>query len=81
MISIYTDVAFEPDLQPSAMYVCLCRCVRDRDLRQAAEAGVRSFEELKQATGVSTGCGRCEEMAREVFDRALDPGPLCVQPA
>jgi bacterioferritin-associated ferredoxin len=63
------------------MYVCLCRCVRDHDLRQAAQAGVRSFEELRQCTGVSTGCGRCEEMAREVFDRALDPGPLCVQPA
>ncbi len=81
MISIYTDVAFEWDCQPTAMYVCLCKCVRDRDLRQAAEAGVRSFDELQQATGVSTGCGRCEDMAREVFEQALDPRPLCVQPA
>lgn len=81
MISIYTDVAPGADSHPSAMYVCLCRCVRDRDLRQAAQAGVRSFEELQQATGVSTGCGRCEEMARDVFEQALDPGPLCVQPA
>jgi bacterioferritin-associated ferredoxin len=63
------------------MYVCLCNCVRDRDLREAAAAGVRSFEELKATTRVSTGCGRCETMAREVFDRALDPGALAVQPA
>lgn len=63
------------------MYVCLCRCVRDRDIRQAAEAGVQSFEELQQATGVSTGCGRCHEVARQVFDQALDPGALCGQPA
>jgi bacterioferritin-associated ferredoxin len=63
------------------MYVCLCKCVRDRDLRQAAEAGVRSFDELQQVTGVSTGCGRCEDMARDVFERALDPAPLCGQPA
>ncbi len=81
MISIYTDAVIDPDRQPSAMYVCLCKCVRDRDLRQAAEAGVRSFAELQQATGVSTGCGRCQDTAREVFEQALDPRPLCVQPA
>jgi len=63
------------------MYICLCNCVRDRELREAAAAGVRSFEELKAATRVATGCGRCEEVAREVFDRALDPGALTVQPA
>ena len=63
------------------MYVCLCNCVRDRDLRQAAEAGVRSFEELQARTRVATGCGRCEAMARDVFDRALDPAGLAVQPA
>ncbi len=63
------------------MYVCLCRCVRDRDVRQAAEAGVRSFDELQRCTGVATGCGRCEQVAREVFDQALDTGPLCGQPA
>jgi bacterioferritin-associated ferredoxin len=63
------------------MYVCLCHCVRDRDLRQAAAAGVRSFEELQARTQVSTCCGRCETMAREVFDQALDPGAAAVQPA
>jgi len=63
------------------MYVCLCRCVRDHDLQQAAAAGVQSFEELQQVTGVSTGCGRCEHVAREVFEGALDPGTVCVQPA
>ena len=63
------------------MYVCLCHCIRDRDLRQAAEAGVRSFEELQARTQVATGCGRCETMARNVFDRALDPGELAGQPA
>jgi bacterioferritin-associated ferredoxin len=63
------------------MYVCLCNCVRDGDLRQAAATGVRSFEELQARTRVATGCGRCETVAREVFDRALDPSPLAVQPA
>jgi bacterioferritin-associated ferredoxin len=63
------------------MYVCICNAIRDRDLRQAAEAGCRSFEELQAATRVATCCGRCEPMARAVFDRALDPGALAVHPA
>jgi len=63
------------------MYVCLCNSVRDRDLRQAAEGGVRSFEELQVATRVATCCGHCEDFARQVFDEALDPGALAVQPA
>jgi bacterioferritin-associated ferredoxin len=63
------------------MYVCLCNCVRDHDLRQAAASGVRSFEELQARTRVSTSCGTCETMAREVFDRALDPAAPAVQPA
>lgn len=56
------------------MYICLCHCVRDQELRAAAQSGVASFEDLQQRTRVSTGCGRCELMAREVFTRALDPG-------
>jgi len=63
------------------MYVCLCNNVRDRDLRQAAESGCRSFEDAQAATRVSTCCGRCEPMAREVFQQALDRGALTVQPA
>jgi bacterioferritin-associated ferredoxin len=71
------------------MYVCVCKAVRDRDLRQAAASGCRSFRELQTLTGVSTCCGRCEPLAREVFDQAcgrdprpaLDPAGLAVQPA
>ncbi|MBS1200961.1 MAG: (2Fe-2S)-binding protein [Proteobacteria bacterium] len=70
------------------MYVCVCNAVRDRDLRQAAESGCRSFKELQALTRVSTCCGRCEPMAREVFDQALERQQrtlehcgLAVQPA
>lgn len=70
------------------MYVCVCNAVRDRDLRQAAQSGCRSFSEVQALTKVATCCGRCEPMAREVFDQALerqrpalDPGAFAVQPA
>ena len=72
----------------SAMYVCVCNAVRDRDLRQAAAAGCRSFREAQALTKVATCCGRCEPMARELFETAvsrqpcaLDPGAFAVQPA
>ena len=70
------------------MYVCVCNAVKDRDLREAAASGCRSFGEIQARTKVSTCCGRCEPMAREIVDEALghrrcalDPGPLAVQPA
>ena len=72
----------------TAMYVCVCNAVKERDLRQAAESGCRSFGEVQAMTKVSTCCGRCEPMAREIVDEALggrccalDPGALAVQPA
>lgn len=72
----------------TAMYVCVCNAVRDRDLRKAAESGCSSFRELQALTKVATCCGRCEPMAREVFNEALDPRQpgldprgLAVQPA
>lgn len=62
------------------MYICLCHCVRDSDLHAAARAGVRSFDELKASTRVSTGCGRCESAARHNFSCALDPSTQAVHP-
>ena len=63
------------------MFVCLCNNVRDRDLREAAEVGCRSFEEVQATTRVATCCGRCEPMARELVLRSLDPGEPSGQPA
>jgi bacterioferritin-associated ferredoxin len=62
------------------MYVCVCRAVRDRDLRQAAlETG--SFEQAQARTGVSTCCRTCEPMARELVQRTLEARADCGQPA
>ena len=71
----------------TAMYVCVCNAVKERDLRKAAASGCRSFGEVQALTKVSTCCGRCEPMAREIVDEtlgrrcALDPAALAVQPA
>jgi len=52
------------------MIVCVCNRVSDREIRQHADAGCVSFDELQMATGVATCCGCCDDCAREVFETA-----------
>jgi bacterioferritin-associated ferredoxin len=52
------------------MIVCLCHRISDRDIRRAAEGGVRNFDELQDETCIARNCACCEECAREVFDDA-----------
>lgn len=60
------------------MIVCLCHRISDRDIRRAADAGVRSFEELQDETCIARNCACCEECARELFDEARH---VCAGPA
>jgi bacterioferritin-associated ferredoxin len=53
------------------MYVCYCNEVTEREIRQAAAAGVRTMAELSRRTGCSTGCGGCAELAEAILDDAL----------
>ena len=52
------------------MYVCICNGVTDRDIRQAAEAGVRSIAELTMRTGCGATCGTCLDTAAELLAAA-----------
>lgn len=52
------------------MIVCLCHRISDRDIRRAAEGGLRSFEELQDETCIARNCACCEECARQMFDEA-----------
>lgn len=50
------------------MYVCVCRAVTDRQIRQAAAEGVRTIKELRLKLGVCSACGRCGECIRDILD-------------
>lgn len=43
----------------SAMYVCLCKAITDRQLQQAIDNGAKSVKALNTKLGVATGCGKC----------------------
>lgn len=57
------------------MIVCVCHRISHRDIERHAVA-CDSFDELQLNTGVATGCGRCGDCARAVFDDARQ-GPPC----
>jgi bacterioferritin-associated ferredoxin len=51
--------------------VCGCMNVSVQDIKDAIENGAKSFEEVQEATSVSTGCGSCTENVRELVDKLL----------
>ncbi|MBA3596505.1 MAG: (2Fe-2S)-binding protein [Methylibium sp.] len=57
------------------MIVCVCHRISHRDIERHAVA-CDSFDELQFSTGVATGCGRCGDCARAVFDDARE-GSSC----
>ena len=48
------------------MYVCICNAVTDREIRQCVALGADTFEQVRDCLGISTCCGRCEPVAREI---------------
>ncbi|MCG2586696.1 bacterioferritin-associated ferredoxin [Massilia sp. TS11] len=50
------------------MIVCVCNNISDREIRQAADFGLTSFDELQRELGVATCCGQCRECACQVLE-------------
>jgi bacterioferritin-associated ferredoxin len=50
------------------MIVCVCHRVSDRDIAHAVREGCDSFDELQDHLRVATGCGACDDCARQTFD-------------
>lgn len=53
------------------MYVCLCKSVSDRTIRQAVEEGARSWREVRERTGCGTQCGKCACMGKTITNDAV----------
>jgi bacterioferritin-associated ferredoxin len=48
------------------MYVCLCKGITDKDIRNAAK-GASSSREILKNLGVATDCGICLEDAIKIY--------------
>lgn len=61
----------------TAMYVCVCNAVTDREIRGAVKLGVRTLDDLSATLGVATCCRRCTDCAQQVLDEAVGAGVAC----
>lgn len=53
------------------MYVCLCKAVTDKAIKQKVAEGVCSMRELKMCTGVGSQCGKCVCQAQQILHNEL----------
>lgn len=51
--------------------VCYCMGITENELIELSEKR-KSFIEVKNLTGLSTACGRCEDHAREICKKSKD---------
>jgi bacterioferritin-associated ferredoxin len=63
------------------MIVCVCHRVSDRDIAHAVKAGCGSFDELQDELRVATGCGACNDCARQTFERLHAQAPCAMASA
>ena len=57
------------------MYVCICNAITDKQIRQAAKAGVKDVWGLQAELGVASGCGSCKDVAAEILAEYRDARP------
>ncbi|MEQ9210657.1 MAG: (2Fe-2S)-binding protein [Pseudomonadales bacterium] len=45
-----------------SMIVCLCRNVKTSQIVEAVKGGARSVDQVREATGAASCCGKCQFM-------------------
>ena len=64
------------------MYLCICNAITERQVRETAQAGARSVEDLASALGVGAGCGRCRECAATLLNELKEKSfPVRLSPS
>jgi bacterioferritin-associated ferredoxin len=53
------------------MYVCICKAVTDKQIRQSVKEGVASYAELQKALSVGLQCGKCCHEAQDIIEETI----------
>jgi bacterioferritin-associated ferredoxin len=59
------------------MYICICKAVSDKAIRQEIAAGASSMRELRQCLGVGSQCGQCVSAAQQLLSKELTRELAC----
>ena len=62
------------------MYICVCKAVTDKQVKQAIDNGACTRKQLYQCTGAGDVCGKCSTHLREMLDENRQ-GQLIMQAA
>lgn len=54
------------------MYICICKGITDRSIRESVESGATSFRKVRNSLGVATECGQCACDAKKLVNDILD---------
>ena len=49
------------------MYICICNCLKEKDICSAITQGACSVGEVYRSLGCKPQCGKCVEYVRETF--------------
>lgn len=56
------------------MYVCLCNCVEDEELKDLIEERPNhTDEEIMNLLGITRGCGVCKDLCRQIIKETKEP--------
>ena len=53
------------------MYVCLCKAVTDRQIKETVLSGAGTFRDVRRELGVATQCGKCCQMAKSIVETTV----------
>ena len=53
------------------MYICLCKAVSDKAIKQEIASGACSMRDLKANLGVGSQCGKCVNQASAILHNEL----------
>lgn len=53
------------------MYVCLCKAITDKQIKDAVDSGAQSFRDVRKTLGVATECGKCACYANGIINDQL----------
>lgn len=53
------------------MFVCVCNCISETDIKNIIELGVTTFEEIQLHTNLGKSCGSCKIYAKDFIQKCL----------
>jgi nitrogen fixation NifU-like protein len=59
------------ELKQTAVEICHCLNVTDKDIEKAFNDGARSWEDLQKATKIGTSCGKCKDQAMDLLHQLI----------